>query len=154
MKTIYKNQKNRNLAIMAILLFTAIISTNATTIKGRILDSSSRPINYATATLIDPNTKLIVVGDMSDAQGNFIIENVKSGDYILSFRIVGYEKDETRKINVDENIKQYDIKDITLIESNIVLNELEVISTKETALLEKKIQSYLAKNYTLNVSHL
>lgn len=143
MKTINNIQKNRNLVIIAIAIFATIVNTNATTIKGRILDSSNSPINYATATLIDPNTKTIVVGDMSDAQGNFIIENAKAGEYILSFRKVGCENDESRKIIVSDNNQIIQIKDVTLAESMIMLNELEVVSNKETFNLHKKNLSSL-----------
>jgi len=143
MKTINKTQKNRNLAIIAITLFASIATTNATTIKGRILDSSNSPINYATATLIDPNTRIIVVGDMSDDQGNFIIENAKAGEYILSFRKVGCEYDESRKIIVNDNNQLIQIKDVTLAESKIMLNELEVVVNKESLNLDKKNLSSL-----------
>lgn len=124
-----KKQSIRILAVTAILFFSASIFAKAnTTIKGRVLDNFNHPVEYATATIISPETMTIVEGDMCDYNGDFVIENVQPGEYILSVRQVGFDKDETRKIVVSENNEVFEVNTVVLNETNILLDELEVIA--------------------------
>jgi len=134
MKTI----ENRTLVILTIMsLFSATIFAN-TTIKGRVLNSSNQPVEYATATIISPDSETIIEGDMCNDNGDFIIENVKPGEYILSVRQVGFDKDETRKIIVNERYEVVDVNTVYLNEANIKLKELEVVGSASQGTLSKK----------------
>jgi hypothetical protein len=132
MKTIKKNQIYRLLLISGIILLGVSGYAQATgIIKGRVLDSNKQPVVYATATIIDPETMQIVEGDMCDDNGEFMIEHVKSGEYILSIRNVGFQKDESRKIKIDAGQNTIRQGDIILNESVENLNELEVTVKRE-----------------------
>lgn len=134
MKTI----KNRTLVILAIMsLFSATIFAN-TTIKGRVLNSSNQPVEYATATIISPDSETIIEGDMCNDNGDFIIENVKPGEYILSVRQVGFDKDETRKIIVNDRYGVVDVNTVYLNEANIELKEIEVVGSTTQGTFSKK----------------
>jgi len=117
MRTTEKFRINRVLLIAGfILLCNSNFADASAVIKGRVTDIKKQPINYATATLLNPNTMEIVEGDMCNNKGEFVIENVKPGEYILSVRMLGYAKDESEKIIVDQS------KDLK-VEKNIVLNQ-------------------------------
>lgn len=134
MKTI----KNRTIAILTIMsLFSATIFAN-TTIKGRVLNSSNQPVEYATATIISPDSETIIEGDMCNDNGDFIIENVKPGEYILSVRQVGFDKDETRKIIVNDRYGVVDVNTVYLNEANIELKEIEVVGSTTQGTFSKK----------------
>ena len=111
MKTNNKQKVYRILILSGIMLLYIVTFANAnTTIKGRILTDSNQPVEHATATILSTNSMNIIEGDMCNENGDFIIENVEPGEYILSLRQVGCDKNETRKITVDENNQIVDLK--------------------------------------------
>lgn len=133
MKTTKTNQINRMLVLSAIVLFSIPFIANASSlIKGRVLDNNYQPIESATATLINPKTNQIVVGDMCDENGEYVIENVEPGDYVLSVRNLGFEKKESIKVVIDSNKSIVEESPILLNESIQELNELQVISKSIT----------------------
>lgn len=133
-----KTKQFRTLAILAIMsFFSATIFAN-TTIRGRVLDSSNQPVEYATATILSPDSETIIEGDMCNDNGDFIIENVKPGEYILSVRQVGFDKDETRKIVVNEQYGVVDVNTVYLNEANNELKEIEVVGSAVKGAAGKK----------------
>lgn len=130
MKTMKTNKLNRIVAL-AIMLGVTLFASASGVVKGQVIDENNVPVQYATATLIDVVTDRIVVGDMCDNNGDFIIENVQPGFYILSIRNVGFEKDETTEIVVVEENTMYDVP-VHLKEAVCNLPELQVVSKRYT----------------------
>lgn len=127
MKTIINSKIARIIIIsVIILIYGALFAQANTTIKGQITDKNNQPVPYATATVINPQTMEIVEGDMADENGNFYIENVKPGTYILSFRMVGFNTNENQKVVVKTNTNLIDAGKIPLQESVIMLGEINV----------------------------
>ena len=132
MKTSKAKIFNRMMIFTVLALFCIPGLGNASgVIKGRVLDTNNQPVQYATATLINPENNQIVEGDMCDNNGEFIIENVNPGDYILSVRNLGFEKNETTKVIVSDNDQQKEIP-VQLKESVCQLPELQVVSKRYT----------------------
>ncbi|MDD3079858.1 MAG: carboxypeptidase-like regulatory domain-containing protein [Paludibacter sp.] len=128
MKTLIKYKKHRLFILFIIIINTGSFFAKAnTTLIGRITDKNGNPIPYATATVIDPETRQITEGDMADLNGNFIIEKLKPGKYILSLRNVGYETNETRTIVIGKNDINIHLYNMVLNESIIQLSELNVL---------------------------
>lgn len=127
MKTFNINQTSRVMLLSAVIFFsTSFLAQAAGLVTGRIVDVSNEPVNYATATLINPQTGEIVKGDMSDDSGEFIIEHVQPGEYILSVRNLGHETDETLSVNVEDGMNSLVVKPIVLKEAVVELPEVVV----------------------------
>ncbi len=126
-----KTNKTNRIAALALMLGITFFASASGIVKGQVMDQNNDPIVYATATLINPNTNEIVAGDMCDNNGEFIIENVTPGDYILSVRNVGFEKDETTELVVEHGNTMLDVP-IQLKESVSKLPEVEVVSKRYT----------------------
>lgn len=96
---------------------TAYANTEISTaiVKGKVVDEFNKPVQYATATLIHPKTGEIVKGEISDEKGEFVIQKVVRGEYVLSVSMVGYKRFQSDSLKVDGR------NDI--IERKIVLNE-------------------------------
>ncbi len=128
MKALVNNNYRLIALIVAITLSVGTFYVKAsTTINGRILDHNLQPLPYSTATIINPETYEIVNGDMTDENGEFNIQDVKPGVYILSLRMVGFMTNETRTLLVLENTYILHAGNISLSEANIVLNDLDVL---------------------------
>jgi hypothetical protein len=99
------------------------------TIKGRILDQNRRPVEFATAALINAKTKLPIKGSESNSTGDFVIDKVHDGTYILSVSMVGYTKYETEQFAI--NGKKELRRDVVLRESTQMLKEATVVAKRK-----------------------
>lgn len=99
-------------------------------IKGKVVNEHNQPVEYATAVLISPETGEVIKGEVCNEKGEFNINKVNKGEYVLSVSMVGYRKHNSEKLVVDGKRN--------VIEKNIILNEhtemlksVEVVATKE-----------------------
>jgi iron complex outermembrane receptor protein len=73
----------------------------AFSIRGTVVDSlSGKGVELATIALSIPGNDQIVTGTTSDADGKFIIQNVKPGKYQLAILFIGYS---TKNISIEVN---------------------------------------------------
>lgn len=107
------------------LLFFAVSAQ--TTVKGFVYDASSgEPVAYCPIILQGTN-----YGAMSESNGNFIIDKVPNGTYVLSINFFGFDNfSDTIEVNGKMIIKRYMLKP-----STTSLDEIQV-----TAESERKIQ--------------
>ena len=101
------------MAFFSFLLF----AEGSGVIKGRVMDENNQPVEYATAVLRNSQTNKFVTGAVSNYNGEFVIENVDQGEYVLSTKMFGYKKTETQKIVVDKNQHRVVKKDVVMNET-------------------------------------
>lgn len=130
MKTIKISQFNKMLALTAIAFFSfTFYATASGVIKGQVLDENNQPVEYATAVLKNSKTNQFVAGAVCNYKGEFVLEDVNPGEYVLSTKMIGYEKKDS-KVVVDKGRKR-------AVEKKMVMNEVPqksiVIVGKKTA---------------------
>lgn len=112
--SITKNCVRRVMSV-AVLAWVCVWTAFAdSALKGRITDQNNQPIEFATASLLNAQTKVPVKGSVSDSTGRFFIAKVHPGEYILSVSLIGYKKYETGKIILKDNQE-------TKLEKNVIL---------------------------------
>ena len=93
------------LLLAAGLLFEVTCSTahpavrDVFSITGKVLDENKQPVSFASVTLLAAADSSLIKGEVSDEAGDFDIENISAGNYILSISFLGYEP-YSREINV------------------------------------------------------
>ena len=92
-----------------------LFAANSATITGQVTDSNNQPVEYATAVLNNPTTGQFVTGAVCNDKGEYTLENVEPGEYILSTNLIGYEKT-TEKITVNANQPR-------VVKEDVVMNE-------------------------------
>jgi len=104
--------------IMAVFMASVWISSAASLgiVKGRIIDQTKHPVEYATAALLNAKTNQLVTGSVSNEKGEFVIEKVPVGEYKLAVSMVGYQKVETEAFALAD-------KNHLVVDKQIVLNE-------------------------------
>eukprot|EP00906_Rhabdomonas_costata_P017999 RCo026248 len=120
-------QRIASLMLMAMLCIG--IAKADGTVKGRILDQNHRPVEFATAALINAKTKLPIKGSESNSTGDFVIDKVHEGTYILSVTMVGYKKFETEQFAF--NGKKDVQRDVVLEENTQLLKEATVVAKRK-----------------------
>ena len=100
------------------------------TVKGKVLDQNNQPVEFATATLVDPETQKIVKGEVSNSKGEFVINKVNKGDYLLIVSMVGYKRSEQNRIKIDSKNVLIE-KKIVLTEGSEQLQDVVVVGRKD-----------------------
>lgn len=106
-------------------------------IKGRLLDSASHPLEYATITLFLNGNKKPINGTVTDNKGNFFVNDVASGKYKLVAEFLGYKPYTLLNLIVDKDHPVIDVNDIFLESKTVALQNI-VISGKPK-IIENKI---------------
>ncbi len=119
--------------IFCFLVLSAAAQQTAT-VLGVIVDKVSKnPVEFANVQLLNTDSSL-VKGTVTDAKGKFNIEQVKTGNYLLRYSFIGYEKT-VMSVTVDKARVNLGSLQIAL-ETNAV-NNVTVTSTR--ALLNTSI---------------
>jgi hypothetical protein len=139
MKLIKKLFNNRTLALVCMVFFSNLLFAGSNgIIKGKILDVKNQPIEFATATLLNSKTKTFIKGEVSNEKGEFKIDKLSPGEYLLSVTMVGYVKNEFEKVVIDSKN--------TLVEKEIILQENVVqLATVEVTAKKKFIEQTVDK---------
>lgn len=126
------------------LLATAIAFTPACifakgNVSGKVINKSTgEPMDFVTVQLLDSKGKPLAIGTSTDLDGNFILNNVKDGNYIVKISNIG-SIDQERPITISgANIWLDDIK---LADDTKVLQEVVVegIKSQMRFELDKKV---------------
>lgn len=124
MKTIYK---------LLTVLFTcssmAVLGQNGS-LKGSITDKTGKIVEFATVTLLKSQDSTLVKGAVADANGNFEIEQVKYGSYLLGISQIGFAKYYSPVFNLTAETPSLNFKQIQLSEASKNLNEVQVRAQK------------------------
>ncbi|PHX62117.1 MAG: TonB-dependent receptor, partial [Flavobacteriales bacterium] len=133
--------KKSLLSLTFLLVSTSLISQislKKVFISGKIIDKeTSIPVEFAVITISKSDTKKVITGGTSDANGNFNIE-LNNGTYNIKFEFPGYKTQEkvNQSLNSDTNLGNI----LLVSESNQI--ETVVIRSEKTTVdikLDKKV---------------
>ena len=114
-------------------------------IQGTILDSvTSKPIEYASVTIVDIEHNEVITGGLSDKNGNLNISEIPLGKYIAIIEFIGYRKREIGPINLFPRQGggiRYDFGKIMLSISALNMNTVDVVGEESTFIqtIDKKV---------------
>src|SRR5881397_2537824 len=105
--------------IVSLIVNISANSQKLLSISGKVTDKKSNPISNATIHLLNTN-----IAALTDAQGNFAINNIAKGSYIAEASAVGYatvnkvinvsaSTNEGLSIRLEESYKQLDAVTVT-----------------------------------------
>lgn len=100
------------------------------TIKGRVIDlAENTPLPYSTLVLFSSDS-VFIAGTISDADGVFQFSNLKTGDYKLVAKFLGYVTKTISPVNLPKDQIQKDLGDILLASSNSIIDQVTVTTKK------------------------
>ncbi len=97
-------------------------------IKGRVLETGGKPLEYATVALYNAGDSMLCRGTVTGADGRFVLEKINRGKYFITVSMIGFEK-VSHEIAVI-NTQTHTVQDITLGESAHALKEVTVSATR------------------------
>ena len=121
---------NRHIRLYLLICLLTIASIcnsiMAAVVKGHISDKRGEDLEFVTVSLTQKDNKSIFLGSITDTIGNYIINNVSPGEYILEASFIGYQSFVTN-VTVTSNDQKITVKEITLKEDAQMLEQVEVI---------------------------
>ena len=128
------------LSVISITGTRASNSTNNTdidgTITGKVIDLSlSTPLPYVNV-IIKNDSGNIITGGITNEQGEFKIEDIPDGKYLVSIQYIGF-KTITKEINITKGNRRIDLGAINLEEETEGLDEVMVVA--EVSTIQQKV---------------
>lgn len=139
----------KKLSIILGVLSLSISSLAANKITGKVIDeSSNQSVEYANVRLMTPDSTF-VTGVATDDGGNFLLKEVKDGDYLLCVSCIGYSESYLSIRNLRENLL---LGELSLSPDNVRLEGVTITAspvikrTDRQIILPTEMQTKAASN--------
>ena len=110
----------------AAISFMAAAQSNTAAIKTKVTDDKSAGIDGATVSLLNAADSSLVKVNITEHDGSVSFDQVKNGSYLLSTSVVGFKKQVTKPVNIDQDNQKVVIPDIRLEANASQLKEVSV----------------------------
>lgn len=117
----------KNLFTLTILLFGYFLNAQNGAIIGKVIDNENTPQEFVNVLLLNASDSSLVKGVVTNFEGEFEIEKIKTGDYLISATMVGFNDTYSSVLKIDNN--KIDLGTITLSEG-VELSEVTVTAKK------------------------
>jgi len=114
----------------------AQVTQPATKLSGKLVNDQGAAIDYATVSLLNASDSTIVKGTLTDEAGNYSLENIKPGNYIIKATNIGYAKTVTAPFAIEPGKDQHVVPDIKMSAAAKALSAITITATKP--LIEQK----------------
>lgn len=112
-----------------LLLITVSFAQSSSSITGAVKESTGKPLQSVTVSLLNASDSSLIKTDVTDANGKFEINTVKSGKMMLSYSSVGFE--DLYSAPFDKKAGEaIALKPVTLNRSSAKLNEVTIVAKK------------------------
>lgn len=137
LQTIKKiNMSAKLISLLTLILLSSFVSSANFKISGIIVDNQkSLNIEYVNIQLLNSDS-VFVKGVVSSEKGEFVINDVEQGDYIICTSFVGYQNSYISITNLTRDI---DLGEITLYNSSISLKEVAVTASTVIKKVDRQV---------------
>ena len=105
-------------------------------IKGLVRDSQNKePLEFANVVLQTMDS-MFITGTTTDEKGNFALDKVKSGDYLLAVSSLGYE---TQYVSLKGFNKSVTLGDIPMENASVSLDGVTVSASNTSSRSDRKL---------------
>src|ERR1700748_3631316 len=101
-----------------------------TKISGQVLDADKKPVDGATISLVTAKDSILIKTELAAADGNFVFENIKSGDYKVAITTVGFKPYRGDAFSVSEQNPVIALPAIILLPNGTVLKGVAITAQK------------------------
>ncbi|MFA9388455.1 MAG: TonB-dependent receptor domain-containing protein [Prolixibacteraceae bacterium] len=102
-------------------------------VRGQVIDQSTNlPISYASVIIYSVADSSTVGGAITNAAGNYQIENLKAGEYISKVSFLGYNASSTNNFEITGQSQIVNLGQVMLLPGNENIDEVQVIAEKAT----------------------
>ncbi len=122
-------------------------------ITGQVYDVDNIGLPFCNVLLLNPADSSLVLGNIADASGHFILESIPEGQYLLEVSMLGFTTYLSETLSVTNTNEELELDPIVLSENSTQLDEIQIVEKR--ALFEQKIDRMvvnIANSITLSGS--
>ncbi|MGM0408871.1 MAG: TonB-dependent receptor domain-containing protein [Bacteroidota bacterium] len=111
-------------------------------LTGFVFDSNvKKPLEYATISLIDLESKKVVNGTISDESGYFNLKKIEPGTYKIEVTFIGYEKKIIDEIKITPKTRKIELGQVMISPASESIEEVVVSADRPTMTykIDKKV---------------
>jgi hypothetical protein len=124
----------------------ARVLTGPGRIAGSVSDTSRLPLSSAAVTLRSAADSALVTGVMTDQDGNFRIEGLAPGQYLLRVSLIGYKPRSSEVIALTQQAPTVELGAIALETSVVQLDAVEATAERAAVVIEADRTVYNTKS--------
>ncbi len=122
------------------------LSSQEYTISGKVVDAENKPVSFANVVVLKANDSTFVGGTSTDDYGDFLINKLKAGDYILKISFIGYKNDfRNITLSSDSNVGT-----VVIIEDSEALDQVDIVVRKPTVVRQPDRLVFNVENTALS----
>lgn len=137
MKQIYLSLLFIFIVVLSSFTGSAQIRISGSKVKGKVLDETRKPLDFATVSLLNSSDSILVRTAVSGLDGSFLFENLTAGKYRISVSMVGYGKTNTEDFTLSETNPVKELGEVSVLRDEKMLGEVTVRAIKP--FIERKI---------------
>lgn len=118
-----------------LICITFCLQTTAQSVTGKVADVQQQPLPYANV-VIQTADSAFVAGGITDEKGNFKLEKVQAGNYILVISNIGYQ---TLHIDLQGFSHTTNVGTLTLEEMSELLGEVTITASSTISRADRKL---------------
>jgi ferric enterobactin receptor len=124
--------------IFLIISFITVKAQSNGKVSGRVVDAATKqPVEYATISIFKTGIASPFNGSVSDAKGNFTINNIANGEYTIRVDFMGYASNTIDHIMISDAAHTVSLNAILLLPAQTQLKNVNIIG--RTPIVETKI---------------
>jgi len=100
--------------VFASLLLTPLLGRELTIVKGQVETDDRKPAEFAIVTLLHAHDSSLLRGTVVDSTGEFILENIVPGNYVLAITLTGFNKYTEGPFSIAPGTEEYVVNTIVL----------------------------------------
>ncbi|TXD48426.1 TonB-dependent receptor [Polaribacter sp. IC073] len=135
------------------LLFILSLQSMSAQLTGKVVDKQDNyPLEYASVAIYKTINNKLVIGAVTDKDGNFSIADIKPGNYYLAASFLGYQVNKIPSIIINKKGEKKDFGILKLVlGTGNRLNEIVIKSEKQTVSHKIDRQVFDTKKYQSTV---
>jgi ferric enterobactin receptor len=124
--------------VFLIISFITVKAQSNGKVSGRVVDAATKqPVEYATISIFKTGTASPFNGSVSDAKGDFTINNIANGEYTIRVDFMGYASNTIDHIMISDAAHTVSLNAILLLPAQTQLKNVNIIG--RTPIVETKI---------------
>jgi iron complex outermembrane receptor protein len=104
--------------LLGLAMTTQGFAQSKATVSGDVKDHNGKALQSVTVSLLEAKDSSLVKADVTDGEGKFQIALYKSGKFLLSYSILGYEKNFLRLLNSMDRISRRQLPRLHWLQKN------------------------------------
>ena len=133
-----------NFTLFIAIFFTGFLTAKAQVktsssgeISGTVLDENRKAFPYASVSLLNAKDSTNIKGTLTSDNGTFQFIDLKQGDYLVAFYVVGYKKTVKGPFYITQGKFKYALPDVQMLQDVTLLQGVEII--KQKPLIERQV---------------